>query len=536
MVLTLGTRGHIHIPENLPWEILELICENSEDIALEDEEVIQATGERGFDLHPIPPPEDGAAPATRNISSNCLGLRSKYPLQKHRKNKVILSMSQVCQSWRTRLKGLKRIWRDISFDVEFEPASVRLATLFLAVVEDSEVPLHIYAGFSSNNLPNPTLEFLLSELREHTHRWERFLYWGRLGLYRSYLNLPAPRLQDFSDNHSDPPRPYPGGTAPFFSGRVPILRSLIISTLGSWQPAGLTNLQTLDLWDRTTRLSVKSLLSVLRCTPRVEEIRVISPVPPIRDWTSGEVVSLLHLKDLRVCNPDLRAIIEYLAVPNVRTVTVVGPAFQTPHPLSRFASMVTPLPMLGQPIAVAFLGVKRTPSGLRFDISFTTEKRTSLRISLAWVNSIDIHRRTNYIQHSISVLAGMRFLTGALLQVTVCGYPINYNNPLFRLDAIEYLRVEGENFPNLQKALLSRKVLLFPNLKFLYVPRIKLDGESIGSLPKLLQFRRGLIMTFDIENRRNLARRLGEVCVVVGESPSWNNVTLRLTEINIYRR
>ena len=421
--------------------------------------------------------------------------------------------------------GSKRIWREIVFDVELEPASVRLATLFLTVVEDSEVPLHIYARFSSGNLPNPTLDFLLAKLRQHTHRWERFLYWGRLGLYRLYLDLPAPRLQYFSDDH-DPSHLHLDNTL-FFSGQVPILRSLVTSALRSWQPKSMTNLQTLNLWDCATRLSIKSLLGVLCCTPQLREINIVSPALPILDWPSGEVVDLLHLENLKVYNPGFCKIIGCLTIPNVRTVILSGvdtngdpelEAFQIPHPLLALASTVTPLPMLGQPVVAAFFSVNHAPLGLRFNISFTTEKRTYLSISLGWANSINIHRRMNYIQHSISILAGMHFLAGALLQFAVCGCSISYNNPLFHLGTIEYLRVEGKNFLSLQKALSCRQVPLLPSLKFLYIPGIRLDKKTIGSLHKFLQFRRGLIMTFDIENHQDLAQKLGKVCVVAGKS------------------
>jgi len=77
--------------------------------------------------------------------------------------------------------GSKRVWREIAFDIVFEPASVRLAALFLAMIQGKNIPIHIYARFTFGDLPDPAVRSLLSELREQTHRWETFSYWGRLG-------------------------------------------------------------------------------------------------------------------------------------------------------------------------------------------------------------------------------------------------------------------------------------------------------------------------------------------------------------------
>ena len=159
--------------------------------------------------------------------------------------------------------GLKRIWREIAFDAEFEPTSVHLAALFLTMIKDGDIPIRVYARFPSGNLLDDTLGSLLSSLREQTHRWEAFLSWGRLEPYRSYLDLPAPVLRIFSDDH-DLSHLYSGQMTQLFAGHVPTLRSLVTSTLGGWQPATPTHLKTLDLWDCNTRLSIRSLLEFLQ--------------------------------------------------------------------------------------------------------------------------------------------------------------------------------------------------------------------------------------------------------------------------------
>ena len=312
--LTSRTRGHI--TENLSWEILELICDSSDNITPEYEEAFRVARDRRFASNPVPRPEEEAERASYDVPAECHMELSEVPFKKHKKNMFVLSMAHVCRTWRTRLIGLKRIWREISFDIETQPASARLATLFLTMVEDDDTSLNIYAGFTFGNRPHPALKFLLPKLREQTHRWENFLYWGRLEPYRSYLDLPAPRLQIFSDN-PDLSHLYSGQTTQLFAGHSPILRSLATSALGNWQPATLTRLETLHMWDCNTTASIMSLLSVLRCTPQLEEINIISPNSPLNDCPPDEVVGLLHLRDLKLRNPDFYSIINHLTIPNV---------------------------------------------------------------------------------------------------------------------------------------------------------------------------------------------------------------------------
>lgn len=522
------TRGCI--AEHLPWEILESICNSSDDINPEYEEVTREVANRHFGSHPTPQAQDEADLASVDMPSEC-NIWTIVPLKKLQKNKLILSMTHVCQSWRVNLIGSKRLWRDIAFTADTRPTGVRLAMLFLTKVEDDDIPLHIYAGLPFGDLPDPTISTLLSKLRQHTHRWERFVYCGRLNPYRSFLNLPAPKLQYFSDNH-DLSYLYLGQTTQLFASHTPTLQSLITSSLQSWQPAALTNLRVLDLWDCDVGLSIKSLFDVLHYTSRLEEISIVSPNPPLRNCLPGEVVDLSNLKDLKVKNPDFYTIIGHLSVPNVRTTTVSSvydrgasgaqarPAFEAPHPFVGLASITPRLPIFVQSIVLASIAIDNTPSGFMFSISVATEKDIILHVELEWTGGVSIHGQMDYIQRSVSALAEMRFLSGALLQITVppSGFSIDYNTPLFRLQTIEHLTIEGEKFSTLLRVLAGGQGQRLPNLKFLVIPEDDLSEKMIKSIPKFLQLRRNLVMAFSTDNHRNLVRLLSRVCVIEGES------------------
>lgn len=512
------------ITECLPSEILELICDHSEELP-ENKEAGEVS-DRCFASNPVPQPEYEADLASIDMPSNCHSW-PEVPSKKHNKNLFILSMTHVCRSWRLRLIGLKRLWREIAFSAEMNQIGIRLATHFLARLKDDDTNLHIYAGLPFGDIVDPSVEALLSKLRDQTHRWEKFFYWGRLGPYRSYLDLPAPRLRYFSDNH-DLSHLYSGQTHPFFAEHTPVLQSLATSILGSWQPANLTGLQKLDLWDCAPGLSIRSLLNVLRHTSQLVEVNIVSPNLPLLDCPPDQVVNLPHLKNLKVQNPDFYTIINHLVIPDVQLVHLysssvcrgnalqAGRAFQIAHPFVGLAQMVNQLPMLGQPIRAVSIN---TSSGSRFIITISTKKDAILRVDLEWTGGFDNHSRMRYIQRSISALVEMTFLSPSFLHITAGRALVDDNNPLLRLDAIENLVVEGEGCSRVITVLgvRSGRPKLLPRLRYLFLIEDELDEKTIMAIPDFLRSRGNLVIALDPENRNNLFQLLNHVCVIKGE-------------------
>ena len=498
-----------------------MICEKFDDTT---KDVSRETAERYFASHPVPRPEEEAKRASIDMPPDChMTAWSDVPLKKHKKNELILSMSHVCRSWRVCMIGLKRIWREIAFDAETEPASIHLAAFFLTMVEGDDIPIQIYARFTFGDSPDPALRPLLSKLREQIHRWEAFLCWGRLGPYRSYLDLPAPALRSFSDDH-DLSHLY-SGQIQLFAGQVPILRSLVTSALGSWQSATLIHLNTIDLWDCKARLSVRSLLDFFRRTPQLEKINIVSPNPPIRDCSPSEVINLLHLKEIKIHNPDFYSIVGHLAIPNARVVALysvytrgasgnqVRLTFRDPYQFAGFTSMGTPL--LSRGIVFASLHVQNTPSDFTFAISTVTEMGMSLCVSLQWATRIDIGSWIEYIERSINTLARMDFRPGTTLQITVEGCTTDYS-PLLRLSAVEYFSVECQDPSDILKFLDCCQTPALPNLKSLFAPEVELDEKMTKFLLIFLQSRRNLVVVFYIDNYRALVRTLADYCVIEG--------------------
>ena len=523
-----------------------MICDSSDDIDTEYEELVRQAADQNFGSHPIPQPEFEANLASADMASDSYAWTS-IPLKKLQKNKLILSMSHVCRNWRGNLISSKRLWRDIAFTADITVTGVPLATLFLDKVEGDDIPLRIYAGLPLGDLLDPTIVTLLSKLSQQTHCWEVFAHSGRLNPYRPYLDLPAPRLQHFSDNY-DLSHLYHGQTHQLFAGHTPMLRSLVTSLPQSWHPTMLTNLQVLNLWDCNVGLSIKSLLGILHCASRLEEIIIVSPNPPLHDCPPGGVAYLPYLKNFKVKNPDFYMIIGFLPTLNVQIAAVssvynhhplgveVAPAFEMLHPFVSLLLMTPPLPVLNQSVILASLMVEHTMSGFVLMISIATETNKALCIDLEWTGDSSIVSWIGYIQQTISALVEMRFRSGALLQIVVpkYGFLIDYTNPLFRLRAIEHLAIEGAKVQTLLEVLASSHTPLLPNLKFLSMPEEDLTEKDIQSIPKLLQLRKGLIVALSPDNHKNLFQLLSCTCVIKGELASLD-IVLHLINPSVHR-
>lgn len=479
-----------------------------------------------FSSYPVPLPEQEASRATRGLPQQCTSTSTSFniPLQKHRKNQTTLAMSQVCRSWRQRLISMKCLWRVIAFDVSSEPASIRLATLFLTSKCDN-VLIHVYAGFPLNNLVDPAAVSLLLSLRDRMGRWERFIYWGRLGQYRRYLDLPAPRLRWFSDNR-DLSHLYYGRKSLLFSGHTPILRCLVTSTLGEWAPGTLANLNVLHVRVCDAYLSIRSLLDVLRCTSLLEEFKFASPATLPHDCLACGTIDLPYLRFIRLFNPHFRTILAHLGIPNVRSVEVssvssnaaagleVGPVFQAPHPLTGFPSV----PMLNQPIRFIFFAVQRSPTRFSLNIDLRTGDGASIVFNLSWIDGQEINQWKSYFERSVSALAEVQISLCSVLSV-IAEFPFDYT-PLLLLPAVRILAFAGD-FRTLLQVLTNHygdnDVSILPALKCLFAFEEVLTEVTARLIPPCLRVRTDLVIVLNGVNRTRLVEVLGPDYVISGE-------------------
>lgn len=171
------------------------------------------------------------------------------------------------------------------------------STFFLTRIKHDDVLVHVYAGFPHSDVLDPTLVFLLSSLWNRTSdRWERFLYWRRLGRY------PRHRV-----------------------------------------PTRLICLKTLHQRVREIGFPVDSLLDVFQHASQLEEFVFASPASLSHDCSmTCETVYLPRLKYIRLLSPNFQKILVHLLVLGVSSVGVssvlasatfnleTAPAFQAP--------------------------------------------------------------------------------------------------------------------------------------------------------------------------------------------------------------
>ena len=263
--------------------------------------------------------------------------------RKHSKNRGILSASHVCKSWRSNVVAFKCLWQDIAFIVA-EPKTTRLAATFLSFAEDHDLPLHIYAAFGQGTLPvDPTVTKLLRDLRHHMSRWGIFEYQGTLGRYHLYLDLPAPNIR-YLAAYGNSSR----NVSQLFSGHMPSLCSLLVSSTRFWDSMMLPNLTNFHLGQSAYGHppSLDSLLRFFQCTPRLETLRLEQLGLFVHDCAPDTTVPLSQLHDLQARNTDFGAVSEHILIPNVRKASFTvdmamptHPSFSASHALAGLSSI-----------------------------------------------------------------------------------------------------------------------------------------------------------------------------------------------------
>ena len=341
--------------------------------------------------------EEGTQPQTPSLPG--------VVLLKHSKNRDVRAVSHVCRGWRSHATAFACLWRDIAFDIA-DPKSIRLAKSFLSLVENKDVLLRVYVGFSPENTsPNRSVVKLFGDLRRHIHRWEVFEYQGSLGEFRSYLDLPAPNLRYFSD-HRDPSHPRSQDIGRLFTGWTPSLHYLLTSSIANWNPKTLSCLTEFH-FERTglgPPLSLDSLLKLLQGTPVLEELRLGWLGSFTHDCAMDTSIYLPHLRTLLAHNTDFYALTEHIYIPDIREVTFTvdtptHPSFQAPHALA----WLPPIPILNQPILELMVVVARTAEEGNFRIHLTVSGGGSFDIRLIWEANTMQHWKT-YISEALSAL------------------------------------------------------------------------------------------------------------------------------------
>ena len=425
---------------------------------------------------------------------------------KHEKNQTILALSNVCRSWRHHITSCKHLFRDIAFDVSSEE-SIATAGVFLKMLEETEVPISVYARLGQSSDPDPSITRLFTQLHPSIPYIVHFEYDGDMARYRSYLDLPAPNLLFFSDNFDT----YPGTGLPLFHGQMPGLRVLTMLSPASqvvWTTSTLLDLTTLNLGflDMEPFVSLSMLLNLLRGSPRLESVSIQCFEPVVNPNEALQDVYLPHLHTLDLQHNELHTILKYLRIPNVHKVffcgeshpasgEVLNPTFEATH---LFAGLPL-LPIFEQPIKSLRLkttGNRRT--NVDFHVHLTADGGFVLQISLFWIlDAVPLFN--DYIRSSITGLIGMTTLAPQAHVELLLAYlapsdvPIPIYQPFLLVTNINDLTIQG----GFAMDVLSKLTIhagsqhLLPCLRLLkivdWLP--VLDEEGRGALSSFLESR-----------------------------------------------
>ena len=141
---------------------------------------------------------------------------------KHTKKITVLTLSQVCHTWRFHINTNASLWNNIAFDL-CDPPSIKLAHNSLGVMEKTDTLFSVYASLHSDI--RPATRFF-SQLQPLIGRVVRFEYFGELGECGRYLDCPAENLRHLSGPLDLDPSVSTIFSRPIFTGKVPRLRSI----------------------------------------------------------------------------------------------------------------------------------------------------------------------------------------------------------------------------------------------------------------------------------------------------------------------
>jgi hypothetical protein len=304
--------------------------------------------------------------------------------RKHQKNLNVLSLSQVCRTWRSHVTNNVVLWMDIAFDVS-EAQSVKVAGLFLGKIEKLGLQLRVYAGFGE--AVDPGITDLLVKLRPLTSRIRHFQYTGKAEGYIRHLDLPADSLRHFIGNVDPVP----------FSGLMTTLHTLTTTPgLAANRTAWITsipNLTSLELEPPHLgqEIPLQPILDMLRNTPRIVKLKLSCFGILSNEASLGERVTLHHLETLELPYSDFQTVINHLEMPNAREVVYYGseypPGYTTAAPLFRAPHIFANIPftpMRGRKVSEVGVVTALHGSISTFCINLKTLDGFSLDIRMNW--------------------------------------------------------------------------------------------------------------------------------------------------------
>ena len=392
--------------------------------------------------------------------------------RKHQKNLNVLSLSQVCRTWRSHITNNAILWTDIAFDAS-EERSIKAAGIFLKMIEKLDLQFCVYAGFGET--VDPGITNLLIELRPLIPRIRHFQYTGKVEGYIRYLDLPADSLYHFIGRVDLVP----------FSGLMTALHILttrpgLAADRTAWI-ASIPNLTCLELEPPYLgqEIPLQPVLDMLRATPRIIKLK-LSCFGILSDEAGfGERVTLRHLEILELPYSDFQTAMNHLEIPNAREVVYYGseypPEYNTAAPLFRSPHMfanISSFPTYGRKVSEVGVVTALDGSISTFCVNLKTRDGFSLDIRMSWF----MPRKSRWEEYIEGSLLGLEEHVSLSTGVFACFFfRIPFSRPPrlpFLLSPhIHHLAIRGGFGEELMRRLASRSgsQSWLPELKRLFI-------------------------------------------------------------------
>ena len=283
-------------------------------------------------------------------------------VSKLQKNQHLISMRNVCRTWKEQLLQSKLLWQDVCFDTT-RRGTIKIAESFLNL--SKETPFNVYVTSSPGDLTGDTsvhimARGLLLRLRRRVEDIRRCGFHTPSKELCVYLDLP---LSKVSHLYLDGKRE--SGT---FSGNFPVLRELHVpaSFFSSREASTFPALTTLSLRVQHTSTSLLWMLRLLRGMSRLTALLLEGFADFNVDCGSEAAAKLLGLKTLTLTRCNFRILLSYLVAPNIRDCKIYGCLSPHHEPTSIYQFLTSPPPTSDSTTTVTL--DRRGPSSLNISI------------------------------------------------------------------------------------------------------------------------------------------------------------------------
>ena len=403
-------------------------------------------------------------------------LRSHFAtVDLHHQNLSIVRLSAVCRLWRAVAIGDAVLWCNVAFSTS-RLSTIRCAAEF--VRRSRGAMLRVQIIDVQRDVHTSQVSSLMDEIARQSDRIAKFEVVGLSTLVSEALAYPANNLTHLTINGRGSKK-----LPLIFSGRLPQLRRLTLSSLSGWSLRAFPSVTKVIVYGGDQCISIGSLANFLDGASNLEKLSLSGLRGPRTDGrhAARSPIVLPSLRELRVAFCDSPGVLGHLSLPpSARASILSGYEPKNHHMLQYLPSTATFQPLLHGTQSL-IITLKATSNGSYF----ITHRNGQLS---CFLEVYDEHRRFDHGWVRLTVNAITEFkpfhlIKSLMLSVEQCTVPWKKWLPqLDRLVSMDVSSVDVEEIVyELSRIHPGQDGPLCPSLRYLSLER-KGNGPALDSL------------------------------------------------------